>query len=332
MTGATLELPPGAQLTPWFDEHGLNSRTACRRAQLELARENDRIFSLEGDLALPQVPFDRELPERFLQLGIAEANLVGVAAGLSMRGIVPFVNTFASFATMRACEQVRLDVAYHASNVKIVGYYAGLSGGWTGPSHHCNEDIAIMRVLPNMTVLSPSDAYETYQATIAAAQHDGPVYLRTGRADTPRVHEHARPFQIGRAICLRDGGDVTIAATGCGLVAEAVVAAELLARLDGIAARVLAVHTIKPLDEEAIIAAASATGCIVTLEDHSVIGGLGSAVASVVAEHHPVPVARLGIRDQFCVRCDEHEAMLALHGLTAQGARSEVLRRLRDRG
>ena len=328
MSPDLLDAAVGRDLGDWFSEHGLSGRATCRQAQLDLARRDERIFSLEGDLALPAVPFADELPNQSRQIGIAEANLMGVAAGMAMRGLKPFVNTFATFATMRACEQMRLDIAYHASNVTVVGYYAGISGGWAGPTHHCLEDIAIMRVLPNMTILSPGDAFEAYQATVAAAGHEGPVYMRLGRSDTPRVHERGQPFEIGRAMQLRDGNDATIVATGGLMVAEALRAAELLDRHD-VACRVLNVHTLKPLDTDALTAAARETGAIVTLEDHNVVGGLGSAVASVVAEHHPVTVDRFGIRDRFCVRCEDYEDMLSLQGMAAEDVCDGVLSRLR---
>lgn len=328
MSGDLLDAQIGKDLGDWFSAHGLSGRVTCRQAQLDLAHRDERIFSLEGDLGLPSVPFAEELPDQYRQIGIAEANLMGVATGMAMRGIRPFVNTFATFACMRACEQMRLDIAYHASNVKVVGYYAGISGGWAGPTHHCIEDIAITRVLPGMTVLSPADAFETYQATVAASRHEGPVYLRVGRSATPRVHEHGKPFEIGRATALREGRDATIVATGGLMVAEALRAAELLER-HNVACRVLNVHTLKPLDVEALTAAARETGAIVTLEDHNVVGGLGSAVASVLAERHPVTVDRFGISDRYCVRCDDYEQMLSLHGIAAQDVCDGVLRRLR---
>ena len=316
-----------ADLGAWFAEHGLNSRATCRQAQLDLARRNERIISLEGDLGLPEVPFGAEFPDRYRQIGIAEANLVGVAAGLAMRGWVPLVNTFAVFATMRACEQVRIDLAYHRSNVKLVGFYTGLSGGWAGPTHHCLEDIAITRALPGMTVLSPADAWETYQATVAAAEWDGPVYLRVGRAATPAVYRTARPFRIGEAVVLREGTDAAILATGCLLVAEALRAAELL-EADGVRCRVVNVHTLKPLDEGAVLAAASDTGLVVTVEDHNVHGGLGSAVASLLAGERPTPVERLGVADRFCRQGAEYPDLLALQGIAAEDVRRRVLARL----
>jgi transketolase len=302
-----------AALTGWHAEYGLSSRTTCRRAQLELARADPRVLSVENDLGLPDVPFGTELPGQYLQVGIAEANLLGIAAGLAMRGNVPFVNTFAAFATYRACEQLRLDVAYQGANVKVIGYYTGLSGGHAGPTHACTEDIAITRAIPGLTVLSPADAYETYLATKAAAAHPGPVYLRASRAATPAVYQQEYDFQIGTAVPLRDGDDVTIIATGCLLVGEALRVAEKLAA-EGIECRVLNVHTLKPLDTAAILAAARGSRLLVTYEDHNVVGGLGSAVASLVLQHHPTPVLSYGVPDRFCAQTAEYEDMPARYG------------------
>ncbi|MEN3357015.1 MAG: transketolase [Mycobacteriales bacterium] len=306
----------GGGLAAWYAEYGLNSRATCRRAQLELARADRRILSVENDLGLPEVPFDRELPGQYLQVGIAEANLLSVAAGLAMWGNLPFVNTFAVFATMRACEQLRLDIAYAGANVKVMGYYTGLSGGHAGPTHSCIEDIAITRAIPGLTVLSPADAYETYLATKAAASHPGPVYLRASRAATPAVYRDEYDFRIGRAVRLRDGADVTIVATGCLMVSEALRAADLLAA-DGVECGVLNVHTLKPLDTDAIVAAARGSRLLVTCEDHNVIGGLGSAVAGVVSGQAPVPVLRYGVPDQYCGQTAEYEDMPARYGFGA---------------
>jgi transketolase len=315
-------------LDTWVAEHGTSSRTTCRLAQLELARADDRIHSLENDLGLPSVPFGDEFPERYHQIGIAEANLMGVAAGLSRSGRIPYVNTFAVFATMRACEQLRVDLAYPKANVKVVGYYTGLSGGFAGPTHHSTEDIAVTRALPGFTVLSPADAYEAFLATKAAASVDGPVYLRASRGDTPMVHAEEYDFRIGEAVELREGTDVTIIATGCLIVPRALEVAERLAER-GISCRVLNIHTIKPLDEAAVLAAARETGLIVTYEDHNVLGGLGSAVAGVVLEHEPVPVLRFGVPDAFCTRSDEYEQIIDLHGLGAAHVHDAIVRRLR---
>ena len=304
-----------SSLDEWFEEYGLSSRVACRRAQLELARDNARIMSIENDLGMPSVPFEAEFPDRYVQVGIAEANLVSLASGMAARGAIPFVNTFASFATMRACEQLRLDVAYNRTNVKIMGYYAGTSGAWAGPTHHCIEDIAITRAIPGITVLSVADAYEAYLATKAAAAHPGPVYIRMGRADSPRVHEEEYDFTIGRATWLRRGDDVTIVATGVVVVATALRAAAMLDE-HGISVGVLNVHTIKPLDHSAILDAARHSRLIVTAEDHSVIGGLGSAVTQLVLSEAPLPVLRTGIRDRFSEAAD-HDEILRREGVSA---------------
>lgn len=314
---AVVAAQPAIGSPAWIAEHTLSSRTACRLAQLELASEDDRLFSLEGDLGQYSVPFHRELPRRFLQLGIAEADLVGTAVGLALRGKVPFVNSFATFLALRACEQVRLDVAYHRANVKLVGYYAGVSGGAAGPTHHCLEDLAILRAMPNMTVVAPADSVETWKAVQAALAHAGPVYLRIGRAETPQVYFADYDFEIGRAVELAAGDDVALLATGNQMVAEAVAAAARLAA-EGIGARVLNVHTVKPLDRAAVVAAA-ATGAVVTVEDHNVLGGLGGAVAEVLAGERPVPVVRVGIPDRFCEVLGPYEEMVTHLGLDAAG-------------
>lgn len=315
-------------LDTWVTEHGTSSRTTCRVAQLDLARRDERVYSLENDLGLPSVPFGEEFPDRYKQIGIAEANLLGVAAGLSRSGRIPYVNTFAVFASMRACEQMRVDLSYPKANVKVVGYYTGLSGGFAGPTHHCTEDIAVTTALPGFTVLSPADAYEAYLATQAAAQVEGPVYLRASRGDTPMVYSSEYCFEIGKAVTLREGSDVTIIATGCLIVPRAVEVATRLASR-GISCRVLNMHTLKPLDTSAIVAAVRETGLIVTYEDHNALGGLGSAVAGVVLENAPVPVLRFGVPDVFCTRSDEYEEILDLYGLGVSDVHDAIVRRLR---
>jgi transketolase len=306
---------PAVGSPEWISNYTLSSRTACRKAQLDLARTDARVFSVEGDLGLYNVPFHREFPDRFLQIGIAEADLVGTAVGLAMCGKVPFVNTFASFVSMRACEQVRLAVVYQRANVKLVGYLAGLSSGFAGPTHHCIEDLAILRALPGLVILSPADSVETVKATYAAAAYDGPVYLRVGRAETPQVYFSDYELTIGKAVVLAEGDDVALVATGNQMVAEAVAAARELADA-GTGARVLNVHTIKPLDREAILAAA-ATGAVVTVEDHNTLGGLGGAVAELLAAEAPVPLERVGVKDRFCEVVGPVEGMLTLYGLDA---------------
>ncbi len=306
---------PAVGSPDWIARYTLSSRTACRIAQLELAREDERLFSLEGDLGQYSVPFHREHADRFLQLGIAEADLVGTAVGLARRGKVPFVNSFAAFLSCRACEQVRLDVAYHRANVKLVGYYAGLSGGPAAPTHHAVEDLAILRALPNLVVLSPADSVETCKAVRAAAAHDGPVYIRVGRAETPQVFFADYEFAIGKAVVLAPGDDVALLATGNQMVAEAVAAGRQL-RAAGIGAAVVDVCTIKPLDRETVLAAAAA-GAVVTVEDHSVLGGLGGAVAELLAQEMPVPLVRVGVEDQFCEIVGPYEEMVPFYGLDA---------------
>ena len=301
----------------WIARYSLSSREACRWAQLELAREEERHFSLEGDLAMPSVPFCEAFPERYLQIGISEADLVATAVGLAKAGKVPFVNSFASFTVMRACEQVVLDVALSRANVKLMGYYAGISGGLAAATHSCLEDFAVLRALPGMTVLSPADAVETWKAVHAAFTWEGPVYLRLGRAETPQVYHHDYRFEIGKAVQLRDGHDVTLMATGILVVSETLRAAELL-HAEGISARVLNHHTVKPLDRMAVIAAAAETGAVVTVEEHNVIGGLGGAVAEVLQQTRPVPCVRVGIADTFCDELAPHEEMLRIYGLDAE--------------
>jgi len=301
----------------WIKEISLSTRTACRKAQLAIARTDDKVFSIEGDLGQYTIPFHLEFPDRFLQIGIAEADMVGTAAGLALRGKIPFVNSFAAFLSFRACEQVRLDVAYHKTNVKLVGSYAGISGGAAAGTHHSYEDLAVLRAMPNLVLLSPADAVEAWKATWAAAAHQGPVYLRLGRADTPQVYFADYDFQIGKAVRLREGSDVTLIATGAGMVAEALAAAQQLAA-EGIGARVLNVHTIKPLDREAIAAAARETGAVVTVEDHNIVGGLGCAVAEVVLTTHPAPVVRVGLPDCFCETVGTFEEMLPEYNMDAR--------------
>jgi len=316
----------------WIAAYTLSSRTACRKAQLDLARVEERIFSLEGDLGQYNVPFHREFPDRFLQIGIAEGDLVGAAVGMAMRGKIPFVNTFAAFLSMRACEQVRFDVAGQNANVKLVAAVSGLSACFAGPSHHCIEDIAIVRAMPNLVILSPADSVETYKAVFAAAAWDGPVYLRVGRHDTPQVYFGDYELTIGKAVVLAEGDDLALLATGTQVVAEAVAAAKRLAAA-GIGARVLNVHTVQPLDSEAVLAAA-ATGAVVTVEEHNVLGGLWGAVAELLAQEAPTPLVRVGVEDCFCETVGPYDEMVAHYGLDAAGivaAAHRVLERKAER-
>ena len=276
------------------------TRQAYGEALIELVEKNDKVVVLDADLAnaTQTCKVAKAHPEKFYNCGIAEADLIGVSAGLSTMGFVPFCSSFAMFAAGRAYEQVRNTVGYPHLNVKICATHGGISVGEDGASHQCCEDFALMRTIPGMVVLSPADDVEARAAVKAAYEHKGPVYIRFGRAAVPVIHEEENySFEIGKAEVLRPGTDVAVAATGL-MVAEALKAAEALAA-EGINVRVINVCSIKPLDEETILAAARECGKIVTCEEHSVIGGLGEAVCSLVIEKHPVPVRRVGVNDEF---------------------------------
>lgn len=296
------------------------TRAAYGEALAALKDKYPELVVLDADLsgATMSKTFAKVCPERFLDMGIAEANMVGVAAGLASCGLKPFASSFAMFTAGRAYEQVRNSVAYPRLNVKVVGSHGGLSVGEDGATHQCVEDFALMRAIPGMSVLCPCDANEMFLAVEALLNYNGPAYLRLGRMAVETVTDSVEgySFEIGRGVTLRPGTDVTIAATGI-MVQRALTAAEILAQ-DGISARVLDIHTIKPLDRELILAAASETGCIVTSEEHSVIGGLGEAVAALVSENCPVPVVRHGVNDEFG-RSGKAEEVLKAYGLSAEG-------------
>ena len=277
----------------------LATRMAFGQELLEIARRNQNFVVCNADTKTCGLEkFGKEFPEREFSFGIAEQNLVAGAAGLAACRNKVFLATFAVFASMRACEQVRTFVCYPKLNVTIIGTHAGLQVGGDGATHAAIEDIAIMRAIPGMVVLSPADDVEARAAVKAAYEHKGPVYIRFGRAAVPVIHEEENySFEIGKAEVLRPGTDVAVAATGL-MVAEALKAAETLAA-EGINVRVINVCSIKPLDEETILAAARECGKIVTCEEHSIIGGLGEAVCSLVSEKHPVPVRRVGVNDEF---------------------------------
>ncbi|MBP3435533.1 MAG: transketolase family protein [Clostridia bacterium] len=279
--------------------------------------EDKNVVVMDADLAAATKTgvFKKACPERFFDCGIAEGNMMSIAAGLASAGKTVFASSFAMFAAGRAFEQVRNSIGYPHLNVKIGATHGGISVGEDGATHQCNEDIALMRTIPGMTVINPADAVEAKLAVIAAAKTDGPVYLRFGRLAVPVIFDEATyKFEIGKSVRLTEGGDVTIIATGL-MVNEALIAAEQL-KADGIAARVINMATIKPLDREAVIAAAQETGAIVTAEEHSVIGGLGSAVADVVCETLPVPVLRVGVEDAFG-KSGPAVDLLPLYGLCA---------------
>lgn len=306
----------GAEPT-WAERHAGATRDIYRRTLLELAQEREEIFCLDSDMGGLEETFAVQVPEQYVDLGIAEANLMTVAAGLAAAGKVPFVNTMAGFASCRACEQVKVDIAYNNLPVKIVGTHSGVSAGHLGPTHHSLEDLAIMRSIPNMTVIVPADTVETKKAVELAAKLPGPVYIRLGRKATGLVYEEDYAFEVGKAVTLRAGSDVTLVATGSYPVLAALAAHEAL-KAHGISARVLNVHTIKPIDADALVAAARETGGLITVEEHSVIGGLGSAVAEVVAEHAPAKVVRIGFADLFCEQVGDQQDLLQAYGVTAE--------------
>lgn len=293
-----------------------DSRQVYRQVLTALAGQDPRIVCVDTDQGGLEDELGRKLPRQYVEMGIAEANAVSVAAALASTGAIPFVNTMAGFATARALEQVKVDVALNDLPVVIVGTHSGLSSGHLGPTHQTGEDVAIMRAIPNMTVLVPADGIETALAVQAAAGLGGPVYLRLGRHPTPLVYDRPRPFEPGRAVVLREGDHVTLVASGARPVLSALEAGDRLARM-GVEARVLNVHTVKPLDEEAVLRAARTTAGIVAVEDHSVIGGLGGAICEVLAERYPAPVRRIGIPDRFCTVVGSHQELLAHFGIEA---------------
>uniref|UniRef100_A0A831UFL7 Transketolase family protein n=1 Tax=Geobacter metallireducens TaxID=28232 RepID=A0A831UFL7_GEOME len=274
------------------------TRDAYGQTLAELGEENTSIVVLDADLSgsTKTSVFAKKFPERFFNMGIAEANMVGTAAGLAAAGKVPFVSTFAIFAVGRAWEQVRQSVAYPKANVKIVATHGGVTVGEDGGSHQSVEDIAIMRAVPNMTVIVPADGPETARAIRAAAAHKGPVYVRLGRNKVPTVTADA-PFEIGKGVQLAEGTDLTFVTTGL-MTAQALAAAQSL-KGEGISARVVHLATVKPLDGDILLKAARETGAIVTAEEHSIVGGLGGAVAEFLAENCPVPLKRVGVNDRF---------------------------------
>jgi len=293
------------------------TREAYGRALVKFGEQNDDIVVLDADLAksTKTIKFKERFPERFFDMGISEADMMGTAAGLAAAGKIVFASTFAIFATGRAWEQIRNSICYPNLNVKIAASHAGIAVGPDGASHQAIEDIAIMRVIPNMKVIVPADGVETEKAVDALINTPGPAYLRLGRSGVPVIYEETHEFRLGKASVLREGSDVTVMAVGT-MIQIAVEAAEALAK-DGIEARVLNMSSLKPIDEDAIRAAAEETGAIVTAEEHSVIGGLGGAVAEVVCETSPAPVIRVGIRDKFGRSGQAGELMVA-YGLSAE--------------
>lgn len=299
------------------------TREAYGKALVKFGEKYPDLVVLDADLAksTKTADFAKVFPERFFDVGIAEQNLMATAAGLAAAGKIPFASTFAVFAAGRAYDQVRNSIAYSRLPVKIGATHAGITVGEDGGSHQMIEDIAMMRTLPNMTVIVPADAVETEQAVGAAIEHDGPVYLRLGRLGVPAINGEDYRFTLGKAVQLHEGRDAAIIATGV-MVAEALAAARILAE-KGREVAVLNVHTIKPLDVDAIVAAARAAGAVVTAEEHSIIGGLGSAVAEVLGENCPVPLQRVGMLDRFG-ESGTPVALMEKFGLTAAGVVAAV--------
>lgn len=292
------------------------TREAYGATLAELGEKYDKLVVLDADLAAATktAVFKKKFPERFFDCGIAEGNMMAVAAGLAASGLIPFASSFAMFAAGRAFEQIRNSIGYPHLNVKIGATHGGISVGEDGATHQCLEDFATMRSIPGMVVMQPADAVETKAMVEAAINYVGPVYMRFGRYAVPTVYEGDCKFEIGKGVLLADGSDVTIVATGL-MVSEALAARQMLAD-ENISARVINIHTIKPLDSEIILKAAADTGAIVTAEEHNYIGGLGSAVCECTAGARPVPVIRVGVEDSFG-RSGKVPPLLEMYGLTA---------------
>ena len=306
------------------DVKKIATRDSYGNALVELGKEHENLVVLDADLAAATKTgvFKKVFPERHIDCGIAECNMMGVAAGLATTGKVPFASSFAMFAAGRAFEQIRNSIGYPKLNVKIGATHAGISVGEDGATHQCNEDIALMRTIPGMVVINPSDDVEARAAVKAAYEHVGPVYMRFGRLAVPVINDREDyKFELGKGVVLREGKDLTIVATGLP-VSNCLEAAEKLAA-DGIDAKVINIHTIKPLDEDLVVAAAKETGKVVTVEEHSIIGGLGGAVCECLAEKAPVPVKRIGIHDVFG---ESGPALELLHkyGLDAEGIYKQI--------
>ena len=300
------------------------TRASYGSALVELGKEHENLYVLDADLAgaTQTGMFKKEFPERHIDCGIAEANMMGIAAGMATTGKIVFASTFAMFAAGRAFEQVRNSIGYPHLNVKIGATHASVSVGEDGATHQCNEDLALMRTIPGMVILNPSDDIEAKAAVRAAYEYVGPVYLRFGRAAVPVIND--RPdyqFEIGKGVLMREGRDLTIVATGL-CVSSALEAAEKLAA-DGVSAEVINIHTIKPLDEEIVINSAKKTGRVVTVEEHSIIGGLGGAVAEVLGEKLPTKMMRIGVRDTYC-ESGTATALLEKYQLDGAGVYAQI--------
>ncbi|RIV47464.1 transketolase family protein [Flagellimonas pelagia] len=315
-------------MTKYTDQGKQDTRSGYGAGMTELGRTNPNVVALCADLvgSLKIETFIEENPERFFQVGIAEANMMGIAAGLTIGGKIPFASSFANFATGRVYDQIRQSIAYSDKNVKICASHAGLTLGEDGATHQILEDIGLMKMLPGMTVINPCDFNQTKAATIAIAEHHGPVYLRFGRPKVANFTPVDQKFEIGKALMLSEGTDVTIVATGH-LVWEALQAAESLEN-QGISAEVINIHTIKPLDEKAILDSVKKTGCIVTAEEHNYLGGLGESVAGVLGMHHPTPQEFVATKDTFG-ESGTPEQLMEKYGLNNKAIEAAVLRVLK---
>ena len=315
-------------MTKCTDQGKQDTRSGFGAGMTELGRTNPNVVALCADLvgSLKIETFIEENPERFFQVGIAEANMMGIAAGLTIGGKIPFASSFANFATGRVYDQIRQSIAYSDKNVKICASHAGLTLGEDGATHQILEDIGLMKMLPGMTVINPCDFNQTKAATLAIAEHHGPVYLRFGRPKVANFTPVDQKFEIGKALMLNEGTDVTIIATGH-LVWEALLAAESLEN-QGISAEVINIHTIKPLDEKAILDSAKKTGCVVTAEEHNYLGGLGESVARTLASHHPTPQEFVATQDTFG-ESGTPEQLMEKYGLNNKAIEKAVLRVLK---
>lgn len=294
-----------------------DTRSGFGDGLVEAGKRNPNVVALTADLteSVKMTAFKKEFPERFFQVGIAEANMIDIAAGMAVSGKVPFASSFAAFATGRVYDQIRQSVAYSNTNVKIGGSHAGVTLGEDGATHQILEDIGLMKMLPNMVVINPCDYNQTKAATIAVAEYNGPVYIRFGRPKVPIFITEDTPFVIGKALILNEGKDVTILATGH-LVWEAIVAGEILAE-QGIDAEIINIHTIKPLDNEVILSSVNKTNCVVTCEEHQYNGGLGDSVAQLLARNNPKPIEYVGVDDEFGESGKPEELMIKF-GLKAE--------------
>lgn len=300
-------------------------RNAYLSTLYELAKDNNRIMALVADNgAIVYDKFRKDFPERFLNFGISEANMVGAAAGLASCGKIPFAYTIASFLTMRAFEQIRNDVCMQKMNVKLVGIGVGFVYSTLGPTHQCVEDVAIMRTMPGMTILSPADPMESGKVTAAAASIDGPVYIRLATGGSPKIYQKDYDFKVGRGVVLREGGDIAIIGTG-GILEDILKAAAALAG-KGVSARVINMHTIKPIDKEVVLKAARDTRAVLTVEEHSIYGGLGSAVSEIFADEGlSVRLKRMGLKDSFPKGYGSYEEMKEMNGLSKKDILREAI-------